>query len=191
MKRQTINFLKILLIVFFLLFPLLISNVQVQAGLDDRHKLILKSGVIFNITKFIKWPDSGLPTDSSGNFNFCINGHSGIANIFVSISKKRKVQKRNLVVRRDTSLSSLRNCHMLFLGTSESRDLEKIIKAVKKYPILTISDTPGFAKRGVSINLVVKRNKIRFEINRKSISSSGLKVSSELLQLGILVGEEK
>lgn len=191
MKRKTKYFLKILLIVFFLSHPLLISNVYAQLGADDRHKLILKSGVIYNITKFIKWPDSSLPTDSSGNFIFCIKGNSDIANIFFSISKKRKVQKRKLEVRSDSSISSLRNCHMLFLGTSENRDLEKIIETVKKYPILTISDTPGFAERGVLINLVVKRNKIRFEINRKSISSSGLKVSSELLQLGILVGEEK
>ena len=190
MKHQTKFILKILLPVF-LLSSFLISNSFAQRSADDRHQLILKSGVIFNITKFIKWPDSSYPVDSSGNFNFCIQGHSDIANIFFSISKKRKVQKRKLEVRNDSSISSLQNCHMLFLGTSKSRDLEKIIETVNKLPILTIGDTPGFAERGVSINLVVKRNKIRFEINRESISSSGLKVSSELLQLGILVGEKK
>ena len=174
----------------FCAFPMFISNSSAQLSADEKHKLILKSGVIFNITKFIKWPDSNLPIGSTDNFVFCVNGNADISNIFISISKKRKIQKRNLEVRSDMPISSLRNCHLLFLGSSESRDLEKIIETVKKFPLLTVSDTPGFAERGISTNLVVKRNKIRFEINRKSISISGLKVSSELLQLGILVGEE-
>jgi hypothetical protein len=101
------------------------------------------------------------------------------------------MQKRKLEVRNNVPISNLKNCHMLFLGTSESGNLEKIIETASKYHLLTVSDTPGFADRGVSINLVVRSNKIRFEINRKAISESGLKVSSELLQLGILVGEEK
>jgi len=191
MKHQTKYFLKILLIVFFFSNPFFGRDSFAQLNADDKHILILKSSVIFNITKFIKWPGSISPNNSSDSFNFCVNGHADISKIFASISKKKKIQKRKLVVNSETSILNLRNCHMLFLGTSESRDLEKIIEAVHNYPILTVSDTPGFAERGVLINLVVKRNKIRFEINRNSISSSGLKVSSELLQLGILVGEEK
>lgn len=175
----------------FCAFPVFISNSFAQLSADEKHKLILKSGVIFNITKFIKWPDTSLPNGSTDNFVFCINGNTDISDIFVSISKRRKIQKRFLEVRSDMPISSLRNCDLLFLGTSENRDLKKIIETVKNFPLLTVSDTPGFAERGVSINLVVKKNKIRFEINRSSISSSGLKVSSELLQLGILVGEEK
>jgi hypothetical protein len=190
MNRKNIYSLKILLIVFFLSISILKSDSFAELSAEDKHQLILKSGVIFNITKFIKWPDSNSINNSSDNFNFCINGHADIAKIFVSISKKRQIQKRKLVVNSDVSFANLRSCHMLFMGTSESGDLEEINRNVRNLPILTISNTPGFAKRGVSINLVIKRNKIRFEINRKSISLSGLKVSSELLQLGILVGEE-
>ncbi|MEO5907735.1 MAG: YfiR family protein [Ginsengibacter sp.] len=51
----------------------------------------------------------------------------------------------------------------------------------------TISEQPGFAEQGTAFNFVVKRNRLKFEANLKSISSAGLKAGSQLLKLAIIV----
>ncbi|HHJ53866.1 MAG TPA: YfiR family protein, partial [Caldithrix abyssi] len=51
----------------------------------------------------------------------------------------------------------------------------------------TISDTPGFAKKGVMVNFYDWKGFIRFEINKKAVESSNLKFSSRLLRLARIV----
>ncbi|MCK4640786.1 MAG: YfiR family protein [Candidatus Marinimicrobia bacterium] len=48
-------------------------------------------------------------------------------------------------------------------------------------------NSKGFANEGVAINFVTVEGKIRFEINIRALESAGLRVSSQLLKLAILV----
>lgn len=67
-----------------------------------------------------------------------------------------------------------------------------ILQKVKHKNILTISDSKGFAYRGVAINFIIVKGKRKFEINTDAIDRAGLRVSSQLLKLAILVkGEGK
>ena len=184
-QRNTIFTLSVLLTFFCL--PPFFGTAHAQPSPEKQRELILKSGVIYNFTKFIKWPEKAGENNPERNFIFCVNGDSHIADIFKSISRKRQIQGRNIEVRSDVPAAKIKNCHILFLGSSKSGNLEKTLGFAKEHPVLTISDSPGFAKRGVSINLAIINNKIRFEINLRSIAASRLKVSSELLQLGILI----
>ena len=52
---------------------------------------------------------------------------------------------------------------------------------------LTISEETGFADMGSAINFVVINDKLKFEANVKSITDEGLKASSQLLKLAIIV----
>jgi hypothetical protein len=52
---------------------------------------------------------------------------------------------------------------------------------------LTVSDEPGLAKQGTAFNFVLVHDKLKFEANLKALYLSGLKVSSQLLKLAIII----
>jgi len=52
---------------------------------------------------------------------------------------------------------------------------------------LTIGETPGFARRGCIINLIVEENKARFEVNLDAAKPSDLNISSRLLALARII----
>jgi hypothetical protein len=62
-----------------------------------------------------------------------------------------------------------------------------VLHSLKGMPILTIGETPGFAKRGCIINLIVEDNKVRFEVNLDAAKQADLTVSSRLLALAKII----
>ena len=66
-------------------------------------------------------------------------------------------------------------------------DVIDIINTVKSLPILTIGETPGFARRGCIINLIVEDNKVRFEVNLDAAKLADLNISSRLLALAKII----
>ncbi len=57
-------------------------------------------------------------------------------------------------------------------------------------PILTIADTDGFAELGGILNLKVKDDRVRFEINVRSSQLAGLRIDARLLELATIVGDD-
>ena len=81
-------------------------------------------------------------------------------------------------------------CNLVYIGKTDDSTLARLIAALKSKPVLTVSDTRGFAQKGVHINMFVQQERIRFEINHKSAVASGLKISHLLLKLARIVETE-
>jgi len=75
---------------------------------------------------------------------------------------------------------------MLFIPRSAPFDLTEILDKVDK-GTLTVSEEGGAAKLGTAINFVIINDKLKFEINKRSIYLAGLKASSQLLKLAEIV----
>lgn len=179
--------LRHLLIVLTLLLPasLLTQAPKLAVAETIPHEYILKAGYISNFTKFIEWPREADSLIDPSRFILCLTGGDPFGEVLDQLAKKRRIKGKTLVIKRN--VSAVRKCHILFVGRSRASRVEQIVKQVGKAPVLVIGDTPGFSRRGGGINLVIRNNKVRFEINRKAIERVGLKVSSELLDLAILV----
>jgi hypothetical protein len=54
-----------------------------------------------------------------------------------------------------------------------------------------VSEVDGFAEHGGSIGFYLEKTKIRFAINPAVAQKKGLKISSDLLSLGKIVGPAK
>ena len=78
-------------------------------------------------------------------------------------------------------------CQVLFLSPAAVADLPRILESVNGKPILTLADSPGAARDGVSINMDLRDSKVVFEVNLKALRSAGLAVSSKLLRLAKVV----
>ena len=85
------------------------------------------------------------------------------------------------------SLDALKLCRIVFISPSDDTDLDKVLNAIDKPGVLTISDTAGFARKGVIINFYTDKGKVRFEINVDAARRSNLQISSKLLRLASIV----
>jgi hypothetical protein len=54
--------------------------------------------------------------------------------------------------------------------------------------LLTVSDQPGFAGRGVMVNLVYQDGHVVIEVNHAAIQEANLRISSQVLKLARIVG---
>ena len=83
--------------------------------------------------------------------------------------------------------ANLKNCHMVFVPTMESKQAAGIIESLKGAPVLTIGETKGFAERGGIINFTIDQNKLHFEINLDAAQQTPLRISSRVLALARIV----
>lgn len=149
-------------------------------AVPNEHKV--KTAFLYNFAKFIEWPAD------TGTLNICILGEDHFGRDIDDIEEKAAAGKV-LSIRRIKAVQDIKQCHMLFISSSENERLASILAVAHGLNILTVSDTDGYAERGVIINFYEEQNKIRFEINKDAAERSGLKISSKLFSLARIVQE--
>lgn len=145
----------------------------------------VKAAFLYNFAKFVEWPKS-TASESSKPLVLGILGEDPFGEDIQTISGKR-VKDKTFQVIRSERLQELDNCDILFISASMKGQLDHILEKINGKPVLTVSDTRGFAEQGVMINLFMVNNKIRFEINPHAVKRSDLKMSSQLLKLATLI----
>ena len=95
----------------------------------------------------------------------------------------RQVQSRVMRIRKSSKSKEWQECHVLYIAEFEIQRIDEVLNNVRKFPVLTISDAPGFVQAGGIIGLKLRANRIRFDINQGAAHSAGLKLSSQLLKL--------
>lgn len=163
---------------FAMLVPVLTGWLFIAAEGPIDYKF--HSIYIYNFIKNIEWPAY------SGEFKIHIlGGDSSIGDTFSKMTESKTIGESKIVVKQFDNLNTLEDCNILFIPESESYLASKAIEKFKGKRTLVITEnTPS--KKGGSINFVVIGNKLKFEIDKTAIEEAGLKVSAQLLQLGIV-----
>lgn len=148
----------------------------------------LKAVFVYKFTKgFVTWPKA-IFSDPHSPFLICILGEDPFGQIMDEALKGQvTVEKRDIIVNRLNNLSSLENCHILFISKSEHNQLTKIFDKVKHFPILTVSDIEEFTQQGGMVGFFTLQDKVKLAINPCTLVDSGLKVNANLLKLAKLV----
>jgi len=154
---------------------------------QESREYVLKAGIIYNFTKFIKWPKEVAKGIESDGLNLCVIGQDPFGKILDQLGQKVRSKNKKIFIKRFQSSQDASSCHILFISLSEKVRLEQILDQVNRLPILLIGDTPGYAYRGVGINFYIEENKNRFEINLEAVEKKGIRISSELLNLAKIV----
>lgn len=157
---------------------------KAKAHAENSRAYAIKAGFIYNFTRFIKWPPQ---SKNDPNYNICVIGDNPFGSILERLEEKHRFKQNPLKIKLDISKSDFRGCHILFVSFSERFNVEQIVEQTRKFQVLTVGDTEGFADRGIDINLLVVKNKVKFEISKNCLESKGFKVSSELYDLATIV----
>jgi len=145
----------------------------------------LKLAFMVNFARFLTWPEESF-TPQQPQLTLCVLGKNPFGNALGGVEGK-KVGDRTLKVKQLEALGKEQQCHLLFVSQSEAGSLANLGPALGRRPVVTVSDIPGFAVAGGSIEFVVKDEKLSFVINNSVMKDRGVQASSSLLNLAAAI----
>jgi hypothetical protein len=175
---------KILTSCLLLMMSFAITVQSLQGEERRRGEYELKAAFLYNIGKFIEWPERR--GENREYLNVGILGHDSFEGK-LELLRGKKIRGRKIVVKKISSVGWAKNCDILFISGSEKPRIESILRELSHKPILTVGDSDSFAEKGVMINFYVENESIRFAINNEAARRADVKIHSNLLTLGRIV----
>lgn len=146
----------------------------------------VEAAYLYNFGRFVEFPAS-VTAARAGTFNICVLGEDPFGLTLDAIVTGEMIGNQSVAVRRISNPQEAAACRILFISSSEAKRLNKIIEAVDKSPVLTVSDIPQFSQHRGMIQFVLEGNRIRFEVNLTAAQRVGLNLSSDLLKVATTV----
>ncbi|MCK5877634.1 MAG: YfiR family protein [Candidatus Marithrix sp.] len=170
---------QLLVKVLIIFIALSFSKTFADSKLSDVNQK--KAGVIYNLSKFIDWPDITL---SREKFNICLTSKTVFLDAMKTFEKRkiRGLEVRIHVLKNITS-NTLSVCQTLYINSSEQQLLSNILTLLNNKSILTVSDLSNFSLQGGMIELIQIKKRVQFAINLDAAKAVNLLISAQLLRL--------
>ncbi|MEO1050853.1 MAG: YfiR family protein [Bacteroidota bacterium] len=169
--------LKVSLIALCLLFAGQSTYAQ-----GDRPQEEIYSMMIYNFLKYIEWPGNA----QSGDFVIGVIGDDAVYNTLTKWYSTKKKGTQSIVIKKFSSIDQV-NCHMVFMGKSMSKEFDKLKDQLSGKNTLIVTNKSGLGAKGSGINFKIENNRLKFELNKSSITASKLKVSSKLMGMAEVI----
>jgi hypothetical protein len=166
---------KITLTVLILLF---LSYLPVFAQYNED---VVKAAYIERITRFVEWP----ARDSlviNNQFVIGVFDDNEFYYTLIEVFKEKMIKEHKVKIINIDSPDQLITCDLCYISAKAKSRLREFVLKANISGTLLISGTSGFCRMGVHINFYIEDEKLKFEINDKTINSAGFKVSYLLLQ---------
>ncbi len=147
----------------------------------------LKAAVVYHLTKFVDWPDSGGPTNAPLVVGVW-GGGDFLPLLESTLSQAKPVRGHPVVAGRVNGPAELKGCHLLFIPTLAESRARAILQSGGYHGILMVGQSDRFCEVGGMVNLRMVDHLVRLEINPQAAERAGLKISSKLLRQATIVG---
>ena len=159
---------------------------EIALGQDSAGEYELKAAMLFRLTRFVEWPATAY-ADAQGPTVLCILGRDPFGDSLTTIASNQAAGGRPVQVRRIASNKEIRGCHVVYISSSERKNIAQVLGALKGTSVLTVGEMAQFAARGGMIQFSLEEKQVRFEVNLEAASEADLKISSRLLVLARVV----
>ena len=176
-----------LLLVITYLFILFLISIPAYAQVSEYE---VKAIFLQKFTAFIDYPKESGIDEKSKPFTIGVIGENPFGNILEDYYSIIEIKDKKVKILYISDTSEISSCNILFISKSEKKHLSEILSFTRHKPILTVSDSKGFAERGVLINFYLDYEKVRFEINYKAVKESGIYMNFRLLNIARIVETE-
>jgi len=165
---------------------LTILLLDLPGAFSQSSEFEMKAVALEKLALFIEWPKS-VPENTTDNFVIAVLGQNLFGTTLEQVYKNHKIKEREVKIIYINDIDQLPECQMLFIPKLKKSALVKILDHVKTMPVLTVSDTEGYALAGCLINFFNFEGKLRFEINQKAMKLAGFTVDYKLLRVAKIV----
>jgi YfiR/HmsC-like len=142
----------------------------------------VKAAFMFHFAQFVEWP-SGAFKDTNDPLTYCTVGEDPFQGALEQSLNGKLIGTRRARILHLKQARQFQDCQVVFIGTTERKEISTILAALKGAPILTVGDQADFVKDGGMIGFCLEDKKIRFEINLDAASDANLRISARLLAL--------
>jgi YfiR/HmsC-like len=174
----------------FLLVVAFLGATRLFAQQPKPGEYQVKATYLYNFGRFVKWPER-VPAGKGDSFSVCVLGQDPFGAILDSTLAGEALDGKPVALRRITKPQDAGDCRILFISSAEEKHLKEILTALDENGVLTVSDMPGFTRRGGMIQFVLEGDRVRFEINLASAENARLVLSSELLKVAAAVRNDR
>jgi YfiR/HmsC-like len=145
----------------------------------------VKAAYLYNFGRFVEWP-AGV-TAKSDSFTVCVLGQDPFGPVLDATLAGETIGGKSVAAKRISNPPEAVRCQIVFISSVEDSRFNKIIEALDREAVLTVSDMAQFSQRGGMIQFVLEGKKVRFEVNLTAVHRAGLTLSSELLKVATTV----
>lgn len=137
----------------------------------------VKAGFLYNFIAFTEWP-SGV----GSRLTLCVHGGHPFDGELHALEGKT-VNGRTLALRHTEGLQQLKGCQVVFVARPAIDSLPRIVELTRGEPVLVVADSPGALDAGAGINLLLRQDRVAFEVSLGATRGARLALSSKLLRL--------
>ncbi len=142
----------------------------------------VKASYLVRFAAFVEWPARAFATPQSPVV-LCVAGRDPFGATLDRAAAAQTAYGRPLAVRRPATAAAVAGCHLLYVG----RGGDALVRGLApRRGLLVVTDAAVAPERGM-IHFVISDARVRFHIDQRAATASGLSISSRLLNLALTV----
>jgi hypothetical protein len=141
----------------------------------------VKAALMRNIIGLVEWPRAAFEAPDSA-LRLCVLGDDPFGALLERAFEEYGGD-RPVVIERFATVRQMKPCQLMFISASEARRTSRILESLWGSPVLTVGETPGFARSGGIVQMWVEDRKVRLEINTDAAERAGIRIDRRLLEL--------
>ena len=144
----------------------------------------VRAAYLFNLTKYVSWPQE------LRELKICSLADQRTGLQLKQLLEGKTSEGRAVHVVLDPSQIEQRQCAILYLDGTPPDRAAPVLQDIDKAPVLTVGDDAIFARQGGMVGLVRAEDQIQLVVNMAALRSAGIRMSSRLLDLAIVLRPE-
>ncbi len=170
-------------IFLFLTSILVMSNYAFQVSQPQGQEYNLKAAFLYRFLDYVEWTNnSSWNNNSEDPLRIAILGDSALYGPLSEISRDKRAGTRAIRIRQISSVTEIGTSQVVFVSRNYKYGIDAVLSRMIDRPALIVSEQKGDVEKGSHINFLISDNKLKFEVNLKTASRSGIKIGSQLLQ---------
>ena len=149
----------------------------------------VKAAFLPKFARYVGWPAQAQPGPEAP-FQLCVIGRDPFGRMLDQAAAGEAIDGRGVAIRRLESAAGAAGCHMAFVRGTTPAETARQLLALRRLPVLTITDGGPGAQRGM-IHFTIVSRRVRFFIDEAQAAERGLSISSRLLALAAGVRQRR
>jgi hypothetical protein len=159
------------------------STEVVQEQPKEDAQIKLRALYMYNFATLIDWPKEY----KQGDFLIGIVNENNLFEEMVAKYSNKMIGSQPIRIKRFNSASEITQCHIIYLPADVSDKTVEVAKKYRSKSTLVVTEKEGKLKDGATINLIIRNNKLTYEISKGNANKSKLIVGSKLETLAFKV----
>ena len=145
----------------------------------------VKAAFLPRFARYVAWPEAVRP-QAQAPFHLCVIGQDPFRRLLEEAAGRELIDGHRVSVRRMANAEGAAGCHLAYVQGATPAETARLLVALRRQPVLTITDSRAGTPRGM-IHFAVIERRVRFYIDEAAADALGISISSRLLALAVQV----